>query len=245
VLVDLPCHAETHKTLDGVHMFKSGDVSQMLIAYRAQDGPPVELQELLASDSSHVGLRWPHGVCPAAVMHRIRQKRFLNENDLKYEDIADGEKAILDCLAEKEVTILEQDIVTMADYRRHLRDWQENPLETNPIWKKSEEIGAGDRGARSPSASGSGVDLQDDDGSAVSGPAGVSSAPPSGVGAQSRAKSSKQAVDHFKAMMEMDDSDDESIPASGAESSVLDNSDAGETSAQPTKPSNIWEWRSY
>ena len=53
VLVDCPCHAETHKTWDGNHFFKSGDVSQMLIAYRSQEGPPSELEQLFASDNTY------------------------------------------------------------------------------------------------------------------------------------------------------------------------------------------------
>lgn len=75
-LVDLPCIIESHKTLDqGKHMFKSGDIVQMLLV----EGDPLKPGQDLAEKDKEQTLNienfvYDHGLTPP--LQHVRKRRF-------------------------------------------------------------------------------------------------------------------------------------------------------------------------
>ncbi|PWW78283.1 hypothetical protein C7212DRAFT_364365 [Tuber magnatum] len=70
LLVDLPCIIESNKTLDKKAIFKSADISQMLVVGDRID----KEEEVLAVPAHPQDLTYPHGVTPP--MHYVRKRRF-------------------------------------------------------------------------------------------------------------------------------------------------------------------------
>lgn len=70
-LVDLPCIAESQKTLDNKQMFKVADICQMLVVENKIDNDePVSNQRTFNIDE----FIWPHGITPP--LHHVRKRRF-------------------------------------------------------------------------------------------------------------------------------------------------------------------------
>ncbi|RPA89800.1 hypothetical protein L873DRAFT_584174 [Choiromyces venosus 120613-1] len=70
LLVDLPCIIESNKTLDKKTIFKSADISQMLVVGDRIDRE----EEALAIPARPQDITYPHGITPP--MHYVRKRRF-------------------------------------------------------------------------------------------------------------------------------------------------------------------------
>jgi len=70
LLVDLPCIIESNKTLDKKAVFKSADISQMLVVADRIDRE----EEVLTVPARPQDLTYPHGLTPP--MHYVRKRRF-------------------------------------------------------------------------------------------------------------------------------------------------------------------------
>ncbi|KAG0635915.1 TAFII55 protein conserved region-domain-containing protein [Tuber brumale] len=70
LLVDLPCIIESNKTLDKKAIFKTADISQMLVVGDRIDRE----EEVLTVPARPQDITYPHGVTPP--MHYVRKRRF-------------------------------------------------------------------------------------------------------------------------------------------------------------------------
>lgn len=89
VLVELPTLVETYKTLDGVMLFKSADVSQMMCCY----DPTAEVLDLKNSKENR-NWEWSSGITPST--RNIRTRKFRNFENFSEKEIQLGEQEILE-----------------------------------------------------------------------------------------------------------------------------------------------------
>ncbi|XP_952170.1 uncharacterized protein TA13780 [Theileria annulata] len=87
ILGELPCVIEAHKTLNNDLLFKSADISQLMIAYEKDQADKVA--EILKDRM----WEWPDGLTPGT--KNIRKKRFKDFNDYTKEEIKEAEREIL------------------------------------------------------------------------------------------------------------------------------------------------------
>ncbi|SJK86032.1 transcription initiation factor TFIID subunit D6 [Babesia microti strain RI] len=87
VLGELPCLIEAHKTLDGDLLFKSADISQLMIAL-----PHDIAQETLKDMRENKFWEWPDGLTPGT--KDIRTRKFKNFEMYRKEDIKEAEQHV-------------------------------------------------------------------------------------------------------------------------------------------------------
>ncbi|XP_022902833.1 transcription initiation factor TFIID subunit 7-like isoform X1 [Onthophagus taurus] len=94
-LVDLPTIVESNKTVDGVQIFKTADVSQMLICTDEETFKINEAKVKYKTDDMKQKYQYLHGITPPLKnISNIRFRKTLrNKNDL--EEAADVEKEVL------------------------------------------------------------------------------------------------------------------------------------------------------
>ncbi|KAK2195555.1 bifunctional TAFII55 protein [Babesia duncani] len=88
ILGELPCIVEAHKTLDCDLLFKSADISQMMIAYDPETAEQVA-QQLMTQKM----WEWPDGLTPPT--RNIRTRKFKNFEVYTNEDVKDAEREAL------------------------------------------------------------------------------------------------------------------------------------------------------
>ncbi|AFZ79486.1 hypothetical protein BEWA_023350 [Theileria equi strain WA] len=86
ILGELPCIIEAHKTLNNDLLFKSADISQMMVVYE-DDVTSV------ADDLINRMWEWPSGLTPAT--KNIRKRKFKNFEVFSNEEIKDAEREAL------------------------------------------------------------------------------------------------------------------------------------------------------
>lgn len=94
-LVDLPCIIESHKTLDKKTLYKTGDVSQMMVcSQETLDIPTENIEELPASKRKEYlrKLTWSHGITPP--LKNVRKRRFRKMATKKFVDSPEVEKEV-------------------------------------------------------------------------------------------------------------------------------------------------------
>ncbi|EAN32830.1 TAFII55 protein conserved region family protein [Theileria parva strain Muguga] len=87
ILGELPCVIEAHKTLNNDLLFKSADISQLMIAYEKDQAEKVA--EILKDRM----WEWPDGLTPGT--KNIRKRRFKNYDDYSNEEIKEAERESL------------------------------------------------------------------------------------------------------------------------------------------------------
>ncbi|ORM41719.1 Transcription initiation factor TFIID subunit 7 [Babesia sp. Xinjiang] len=87
ILVELPCHLEAHKTLDCDLLFKSADISQILIVQERKEA------EVTIENMRKRLWEWPHGLTPPT--KNIRKRRFKDFDVYNNEELKEAEKEAL------------------------------------------------------------------------------------------------------------------------------------------------------
>jgi transcription initiation factor TFIID subunit 7 len=102
-LVDLPCIVESHKTVDGKTLYKTGDISQMLVV--TDEDPslesPEEVEDRLSLSKRKELMKkfqWNHGLTPP--LKNVRKRRFRKTAPKKYIDSPEIEKEVRRLLRE-------------------------------------------------------------------------------------------------------------------------------------------------
>ncbi|GIX63265.1 TAF7-like RNA polymerase II TAF7L [Babesia caballi] len=87
ILVELPCHLEAHKTLDCDLLFKSADVSQLMVVQERKEA------EVTIEDMRQRMWEWPDGLTPPTA--NIRKRRFKDYDLYNNEEVKEAEKEAL------------------------------------------------------------------------------------------------------------------------------------------------------
>nr|BAN65606.1 TAFII55 protein conserved region containing protein [Babesia bovis] len=90
ILVELPCHVEAHKTLDCDLLFKSADISQIMIVQERKQA------EITIEEMRQRLWEWPDGITPPT--KNIRKRRFRNLDVYNNEEIKEAEREVLTLL---------------------------------------------------------------------------------------------------------------------------------------------------
>lgn len=93
-LVDLPCIVESYKSIDGAHLFKTADISQMLICQK-NEFKNEEEEDHDSSKLKNKKYAYPHGITPP--LKNVRKQRFRKvlKNKEDHEEVAEIEKEVL------------------------------------------------------------------------------------------------------------------------------------------------------
>uniref|UniRef100_A0A914ULS9 TAFII55 protein conserved region domain-containing protein n=1 Tax=Plectus sambesii TaxID=2011161 RepID=A0A914ULS9_9BILA len=96
-IYDLPCAAETMKTLDRKNLYKVADISQIIVCTTEEEKMEAEEKrqtddETLAKLKREKMNQWPHGLTPP--MKSARKRRFRKTKKKKYMDAPEVEKEL-------------------------------------------------------------------------------------------------------------------------------------------------------
>jgi len=96
-LVDMPTILETHKTIDSKTMYKTADISQMLICKEGEDSQEEEevnspLRKKKDPNKVDKKFLWPHGMAPP--LKNCRKRRFRKTLRKKYVEAPEIEKEV-------------------------------------------------------------------------------------------------------------------------------------------------------